>query len=413
MPIYINRNFENQLFELMSSMQAYNNARPVNLGGASGPGGGGGGPPGGFFGQLPQSRIAYDTSELNTWGLPASGWSILHNLNRIRHRISDLELVLSGGSASPLDVYWNNSPVSSNVTVINFEGSINVVETSPGQVTITITASGSGGLTGGGNGNYYFPIEHYTSTTSGIIENVVAGAIPDVDWQLLNQYPILQSGSINIYLYCDTASHQSSPQWVDYYIAIFNEDGDEYFNEGWKSISLAGNNKYSEVLHLAGPINVTPFDGLWFDAHHHVGSGTDGAYIYGVLITTSGIISGGSSPSQSNRQTIFTVAGDLSIVNNPLRIYNRLGSNQTISEVFLAVNTAPAGSGILVDIHKNGTTIFTNQSNRPTIISGAYTGNTTTVDVNTWSSNEYLTAHIDQIGSSTPGSDLVIHVIHK
>jgi hypothetical protein len=89
MPFFINRNFENQLFEYLQSMQSWNNARPVNLGGYSGPGGGGGGPPGGFFGQLPQSRIAYDTTELAASGLPASGWSILDNLNHIRYQIKN------------------------------------------------------------------------------------------------------------------------------------------------------------------------------------------------------------------------------------------------------------------------------------------------------------------------------------
>jgi hypothetical protein len=90
MPFFINRNFENQLFEYIQSMQSWNNARPVNLGGVSGPGGGNGGPPGGFFGQLPQSRISYDTSEISASGLPVSGWSILDNLNHIRYKLDNL-----------------------------------------------------------------------------------------------------------------------------------------------------------------------------------------------------------------------------------------------------------------------------------------------------------------------------------
>lgn len=113
------------------------------------------------------------------------------------------------------------------------------------------------------------------------------------------------------------------------------------------------------------------------------------------------------------RETIFTFAGDLEVGSNPFKIYNKFGSSQTISQVFLSIATAPAGANVVVDIHKNGTTIFTNQSNRPAITDGNTEGYTTTIDVSTWADGEYLTAHIDQIGSNTPGANLVVHVIHS
>jgi len=77
------------------------------------------------------------------------------------------------------------------------------------------------------------------------------------------------------------------------------------------------------------------------------------------------------------------------------------------------VNTPPTDSSIIVDIHKDGTTIFTNQANRPTIAAGANIGNTTTIDVPSWAVGEYLEMDIDQIGSGTAGSDLTIHIIHS
>lgn len=66
-----------------------------------------------------------------------------------------------------------------------------------------------------------------------------------------------------------------------------------------------------------------------------------------------------------------------------------------------------------MDIHKGGTTIFTDQGNRPVIYSGEYTGQTVDIDVSEWGTLEYLTAHIDQIGSTIAGSDLVVHIIHS
>lgn len=135
----------------------------------------------------------------------------------------------------------------------------------------------------------------------------------------------------------------------------------------------------------------------------------------GQILTFSGTGWVAENPISSSivRQTILTFTGAITVGGNPLRIYNQLGSNQTISKVFLAVGTAPTGASIIADIHKNGTTIFTNQNNRPNIASGEYTGYTETIDVPTWSGGEYLTAHVDQIGSSVAGSDLVVHIIHN
>jgi len=113
------------------------------------------------------------------------------------------------------------------------------------------------------------------------------------------------------------------------------------------------------------------------------------------------------------RQTILTFIGNLVISNNPLHIYNNLGVSQTISKIFLSVETAPTGQAIIVDIHKNGTTIFTNQAHRPQIAAAATTGYSTTIDVPSWPVGEYLTAHVDQVGSVIVGANLVVHVVHE
>jgi hypothetical protein len=118
-------------------------------------------------------------------------------------------------------------------------------------------------------------------------------------------------------------------------------------------------------------------------------------------------------PVRFVRQSIFTVAGDLTALPGQLRIYNKLGYAQTISEVFIVVDDAPSGSSIIVDVHLNGTTIFTTQANRPSISAGANTGTTTSIDVSAWADNSYLTMDIDQIGSGTAGSDLTVHIIHS
>ena len=110
-------------------------------------------------------------------------------------------------------------------------------------------------------------------------------------------------------------------------------------------------------------------------------------------------------------QPMATVPGVLAVADGELRLYNRTGSTLTINEVFICVNTAPVGSAIIVDIHKNETTIFTNQAHRPQIAAGEYTGYTTTIDVSSWANGDYLKVNVDAIGSGTPGSNLTVHIV--
>jgi len=106
----------------------------------------------------------------------------------------------------------------------------------------------------------------------------------------------------------------------------------------------------------------------------------------------------------------FSIEGVLLVEANPLRLYNTSGANRTISKIFLSVGTAPTGASILVDVHKDGTTIFTNQTHRPAIAAGDFTGYTVDIDVSAWADNSYLEVFVDQVGSGISGSDLVIHI---
>ncbi len=130
--------YEKTLLGYIDSVRAQMLARPLNLGGVTSSGGGAGGGTG-YIGQLPQTRVTYDTSEVAASGLPVSGWSLLDNLNHIRYRIYQLE----SNPAAILSVKENGTIVSSGVTVIDFINAA-VTETSPGVVTVT-SQGGSGG----------------------------------------------------------------------------------------------------------------------------------------------------------------------------------------------------------------------------------------------------------------------------
>lgn len=82
----------------------------------------------------------------------------------------------------------------------------------------------------------------------------------------------------------------------------------------------------------------------------------------------------------------------------------------TILGVSAAVNTAPTGAAVVIDINKSGTTIFTTQGNRPQIAASAFAtaAEVTTMDVTAVAAGQYLTVDIDQIGSTIAGADLTV-----
>jgi hypothetical protein len=83
----------------------------------------------------------------------------------------------------------------------------------------------------------------------------------------------------------------------------------------------------------------------------------------------------------------------------------------TIVKVKLVVKTAPTGAAIIVDVHKNDTTIFTTQANRPQIAISATTGDSGTPDVTALAETDKLTIDVDQVGSTVAGADLTVEIV--
>lgn len=113
-----------------------------------------------------------------------------------------------------------------------------------------------------------------------------------------------------------------------------------------------------------------------------------------------------------HRQTLpYSESGVLTTIVGTMRLYNDTLNTWTILSVRASAGTAPTGASIIVDINKNGTTIFTTQANRPAIaVSNNTSGKVTNMDVTTVAAGDYLTVDIDQVGSTIAGSDLVIQV---
>lgn len=104
-------------------------------------------------------------------------------------------------------------------------------------------------------------------------------------------------------------------------------------------------------------------------------------------------------------------SGTAQVVAGTGRWYNRTGGTVTIAGVWVSADTAPTGSSIIVDVHKNGTTIFTNQANRPVVAAGSNGGTMATPAVTAVADGDYLVVDVDQVGSTVAGSNITVGVV--
>jgi len=109
-----------------------------------------------------------------------------------------------------------------------------------------------------------------------------------------------------------------------------------------------------------------------------------------------------------NTLAIFSFPGVIAPLTGTARLY--MGSGITIQRIIASVSVAPAGASVILDVNRNGTTIFTTQANRPTIPIGGFVDLSSVPDVTTALGGDYLTIDVDQVGSVTAGSDLVVQV---
>ena len=108
----------------------------------------------------------------------------------------------------------------------------------------------------------------------------------------------------------------------------------------------------------------------------------------------------------------FSLTGNVSVATGKHRLYNDTGVSLTIRSVRASVGTAPTGASLIVDVNKGGTSIFTTQSNRPTIAVGANTsGKVSAINTTSVADGEYLTIDCDQVGSTVSGADLTVAVL--
>lgn len=84
----------------------------------------------------------------------------------------------------------------------------------------------------------------------------------------------------------------------------------------------------------------------------------------------------------------------------------------TISKVIAYSDEAPTGASLIVDINKNGVTIFTTQANRPQIAISEHYDESGTPNITSLVKGNRVSLDVDQVGSTIKGgSDLMVTVI--
>jgi hypothetical protein len=87
-------------------------------------------------------------------------------------------------------------------------------------------------------------------------------------------------------------------------------------------------------------------------------------------------------------------------------------STGSISKAFISAKTAPVGSALIVDIKKNGTSIWNvTPANRLQLASGATTGTQTSFDATTVTSGDVFSIDVVQVGSTTAGQDITVQLL--
>lgn len=109
-------------------------------------------------------------------------------------------------------------------------------------------------------------------------------------------------------------------------------------------------------------------------------------------------------------EQVLRVPGGLSAATNVAE-YWRAPYPCRIDEVFVHAGVAPVGAALIVDVNDDGATVFTTQANRPQIADGANDATSGAADGGiAIAKDSVITVDVDQVGSTTPGSDLFVSI---
>ena len=161
--------------------------------------------------------------------------------------------------------------------------------------------------------------------------------------------------------------------------------------------------------------SLAAFDGTGGDTLKEAGYGLNDAGTGTTDLWSADKIASEISSAAGTAEAIRIVCSDMtsSLTTGTAKVTFRMPFAMTLTALPRAsVNTAPAGSTIIVDINEEGTSIF---STRLTIDAGEKTSTTAATAAvlsdTSLADDAEITVDLDQIGSSTPGKGLVVTLL--
>jgi hypothetical protein len=109
------------------------------------------------------------------------------------------------------------------------------------------------------------------------------------------------------------------------------------------------------------------------------------------------------------RGLAFYLHGEMAVETRAMAIIAPMAL--TVLHVRCVVESAPTGADLILDVNKNGTTLFTTQGNRPTIAATETSDVSAAPDVTAIAQGDVISIDVDQIGSSDPGENLTVTVV--
>jgi len=114
--------------------------------------------------------------------------------------------------------------------------------------------------------------------------------------------------------------------------------------------------------------------------------------------------------NDKDRPIGITIRGVAQVGSNQISF--RLPWDGTIINIEFKSGDTPTGADLQSDFNKNGTSIFTNQSNRPIITAGNNTGTSGIPDIADGIEGDIYSIDIDQVGSGVPGGNELYWTIY-
>ena len=115
-----------------------------------------------------------------------------------------------------------------------------------------------------------------------------------------------------------------------------------------------------------------------------------------------------SKTPKETKSISFYIDGILEAGSNVMSVINPY--NLKITNVYISTDTPPTGANIILDINKNGESIYTTQSNRPSILVNTTTPTTALPDVTNINVGDKISLDIDQTGSTVAGENLSVTI---